>query len=162
MILILEYVTLTATIKKNMSASTKLSTAVKALSYLAESYPEPKSSYQISKHIGANASKIRLLLSMLAKQQIVESGKGTMGGFLMRKNPSVLHMQEIYCAIEDRKAFHLHVTRADENTTDRTARFNNYFLDLFAEVQVDIEDKMRKITLIKIMNQLGIKSNFNK
>lgn len=143
-----------------MSASTKLSTAVKALTYLAESYPDPLSSSQISKQIGANASKIRQLLSMLSREDIVKSAKGTSGGFLLKKNPSLLHIQEIYCAVEDRKAFHLNITKKAGKSSQRISKLNNYFLDLFGEVQVDIENKMKKITLIKIMNQLGIKSNY--
>lgn len=143
-----------------MSASTKLSTAVKALCYLAESFPDPQSSTQISISIGTNASKLRQLLSMLAKNDIVRSTKGTSGGFILEKDPSMIHLQEIYCAIEDRKAFHLDVNKANGKSANRTALFNNYFLDLFADVQVEIEDKMRKISLRSILNQLNIKSKY--
>ncbi len=143
-----------------MSASTKLSTAVKALCYLAESFPDPQSSTQISISIGTNASKLRQLLSMLAKNDIVRSTKGTSGGFILEKDPSMIHLQEIYCAIEDRKAFHLDVNKANGKSENRTALFNNYFLDLFADVQVEIEEKMRKISLCSIMNQLNIKSKY--
>lgn len=143
-----------------MSASTKLSTAVKALCFLAESYPEPKSSAIISNRIGANASKLRKLLSMLTKNNIVESTQGISGGFLLKKDPKVLHLQEIYCAIEDRKAFHLDVNYVIGNEDGETARFNNFFLDLFSEVQVEIEDKMRKITLKQILNKVDMETSF--
>ena len=143
-----------------MSASTKLSTAVKAICYLAESYPEPKSSSQISVRIGTNASKLRQLLSMLAKENIVDSTKGITGGFILKKHPHDIHLQEVYCAVEDRKAFHLDVNKTDGTIADETTLFNNYFLDLFADVQVDIEDKMRKIFVDSIMEKIGIKSNF--
>lgn len=142
-----------------MSASTKLSTAVKALCYLAESHPEPKSSAMISNRIGANASKLRKLLSMLTKNNIVESTQGISGGFLLKKDPAVLHLQEIYCAIEDRKAFHLDVNYTKGVEKGETAKFNNYFLDLFAEVQVEIEDKMRGITLENILKDVGLNSS---
>lgn len=145
-----------------MSASTKLSTAVKALCYLAGSHPEPKSSSQISNRIGVNASKLRQLMSMLAKTNIVSSTKGTTGGFILMKNPENLHLQQIYCAVEDRKAFHLDVNRTNGHSADETAKFNDYFFNLFSEVQVDIETKMSGISLSDVMNSMGVKSTFGK
>lgn len=137
-----------------MAASTKLSNAIKALCYLYESYPDPKNSAEISKRIGVNASKIRMILSMLTKNEIVESTKGTSGGFLLKKNAKDIHLQEVYCAIEDRKAFHLNVTKKNGHSADETSKYNNYFLDLFAEIQVDIENKMKKISLIDVYNNV--------
>ncbi|QKJ99159.1 MAG: hypothetical protein HND40_06090 [Ignavibacteriota bacterium] len=49
-----------------MSASTKLSTSVKALCFLAVN-PLPKNSNEIADAIGINASKIRRLMAMLGK-----------------------------------------------------------------------------------------------
>ncbi len=141
-----------------MSASTKLSTAVKALSYLSESFPAPKSSIEISDKIGVNASKIRKILSMLVKEKIVVSTQGVSGGFLLHKNPKTLHLQEIYCAVETRKAFHLDVTKLIQSPDNKSAKYNNYFLDLFAEVQVEIEEKMRGITLQSIIDKIDNQS----
>ncbi len=138
-----------------MSASTKLSTAVKALCFLANSFPEPKTSAEISRYTGANASKLRKILSMLVKNDIVESTFGASGGFLIKKVPVRLHLQEIYCAIEDMKAFHLHITKSKTGKANDAAKLNNYFLDLFASIQVDIENKMRKISLQSILNHLN-------
>ncbi|MFC2082096.1 RrF2 family transcriptional regulator [Bacteroidota bacterium] len=145
-----------------MSASTKLSTAVKALCYLAGSHPEPKSSTQISNRIGVNASKLRQLLSMLAKNQLVSSTKGTTGGFILQKDPDLIHLQEIYCAVEDRKAFHLDVNRTKGESAKETAKFNDYFFHLFADVQVEIEEKMKKISLGEVMKNMGVKSTYSK
>lgn len=145
-----------------MSASTKLSSSVKALCYLAESYPSPKTSKEISEVIGVNASKLRQLLSLMSKENLVKSTQGISGGFLIDKNPTLIHLQEVYCAVETKKAFHLDVSRINGDSRDRTAQFNNYFLDLFADVQVDIENKMRNISLKSIMEKLGIASNYIK
>ena len=129
-----------------MSASTKLSTSVKALCYLAANHPKPKNSNDISEYLGVNASKLRKLLSMLSKNGIVKSNKGSLGGFLLQKSPNNIHLQEIYCAIEDRKAFHLDVANKEMVKRD-SKNFNEFFLNLFAEVQVEIESKMKKISL---------------
>lgn len=138
-----------------MSASTKLSTSVKALCYLEQTYPKPVSSSEIAAAIGINSSKLRMILSMLAKNGIVESNSGTAGGFKLKKHPSVIHLQEIYCAIEDRKAFHLDVRKELIKKNSLPERLNIYFLDLFAEVQIDIEDKMKKISLKSIINKIS-------
>ena len=143
-----------------MSASTKLSTSVKALCYLAQAYPEAKSSAEIALHINVNASKLRKLLSMLVKNDLVESAKGTAGGFLLKRQPSSIHLQEIYCSIEDRKAFHLDVNRKNIHRDNVAVKFNDFFLDLFADIQIDIEDKMRHITLNTIMKRTGIKYSY--
>lgn len=138
-----------------MSASTKLSTSVKALCYLSESFPEPKSSSEIAKTIGINSSKLRKILSMLVKNNIVDSTYGTSGGFVLKKNSSEIHLQEIYCAIEDRKAFHLDVRRKDIKKNSMPEKLNIFFLGLFAELQSEIESKMEKITLKSIMNKIN-------
>ncbi len=143
-----------------MSASTKLSSSVKALCFLAETHPIPKTSREIAEKTGINASKLRQLLSMLARTRIVISEQGTKGGFLLQKDPKKIHLQEIYCSIEDRKAFHLNVTQGNGSSDDSNLDFNTYFLNLFSAIQVDIEEKMRKISLENIMNQLKIKSKF--
>jgi len=138
-----------------MSASTKLSTSVKALCYLEEVDPKPVSSSEIAGSIGINSSKLRRILSLLVKNGIVESNSGTKGGFKLKKLPAQIHLQEIYCAIEDRKAFHLDVRKDSIKKNSLPEKLNFYFLDLFAEVQVDIEDKMKKITLQSIINKIN-------
>ena len=137
-----------------MSASTKLSTSVKALCYLANNHPEPKTSAEIAKKIGVNASKLRKILSMLVKNDIVESNHGASGGFLLKKGVDELHLQEIYCAIEDRKAFHLNVAKSKGGHLSETSKLNNFFLDLFADIQVEIEEKMRKLTLKSVLEKI--------
>ncbi len=67
-----------------MSASTKLSTSVKALCFLALD-DKPKNSTEIAASIGINASKLRKLLSMLGKSGIVKSDSGMLGGFSLAK-----------------------------------------------------------------------------
>lgn len=137
-----------------MSASTKLSTSVKALCYMEQVYPNPVSSFEISEVIGINSSKLRRILSMLTKSGIVESNAGTTGGFKLKKSPAEIDLQEIYCAIEDRKAFHLDVRKDAIKKNSLPDKLNFYFLDLFSEVQVEIEEKMKKITLQSIVNKL--------
>jgi Rrf2 family protein len=138
-----------------MSASTKLSTAVKAICYLSNSNTLPKSSSEIAEIIGINPSKLRKILSMLVKNGIVESTHGTTGGFILKKNSSTLHLQEIYCAIEDRKAFHLDVRKDFVKKDSQTEKINNYFLSLFTDIQVDIEDKMKLITIKSIIDKIN-------
>ena len=151
------FVTLTVTNKKIMSASTKLSAAVKALTFLAKDYPAPKTSLEISHFTGLNASKLRKILSMLVKNGIVESAYGTSGGFSLKKKPPQIHLQEIYCAIEDRKAFHLDVSKTNGKSSSESSKLNIYFLELFSTLQVDIEERMSKISLQSVIEQINKK-----
>lgn len=138
-----------------MSASNKLSTAVKALHFLAESHPNPKSSAQIASAIGYNPSKLRKILSFLVKSGIVKSTRGKHGGFLLERMTDDINLQEIYCSVEFRKAFYLDVTRSKRNS-NFNRQFNEYFLNLFSEVQIEIENKMSKIFLSDIINKIKI------
>ena len=136
-----------------MSASTKLSTSVKALCFLA-SEDKPKNSAEIAEAVGINASKLRRLLSLLGKSGIVKSDSGMLGGFTLNKNPDKINLQEIYCAIEDRKAFYLNVNQESLNNNNDSKKINIFFLDLFSEIQVEIENKMTGITLKSIMEKI--------
>ncbi|MBM9603617.1 RrF2 family transcriptional regulator [Desulfopila inferna] len=138
-----------------MSASTKLSNSVKALCFLAVNLPEPQSSKTISDNTGVNASKLRKLLADLAKINIVTTTKGASGGYLLARPPAQIHLQEIYCAIEDRKAFHLDVTALPQAKLDDALAVNSYFLDLFSEIQVEIEKKMSNITLESVLEAVS-------
>ena len=136
-----------------MSASNKLSTAVKALYFLAKAYPVPKSSTEIAESIGYNPSKLRKILSFLAKDKIVKSTRGKSGGFVLAKSTNEINMQEIYCAVEFRQAFYLDVNESNKNS-GYTGQFNNYFLNLFSEVQVGIEEKMSGIVLEDVIKEI--------
>lgn len=137
-----------------MSASTKLSTSVKALCVLSQN-GTPKTSTEIAQIIGINASKLRKLLSMLGKAGIVRSETGIKGGFALAKNADEIHLQEIYCAIEDRKAFHLNVNKNNATKKSISEQVNAFFIDLFVELQIDIENKMKKITLKSLIDRLN-------
>jgi Rrf2 family transcriptional regulator, iron-sulfur cluster assembly transcription factor len=140
-----------------MSASTKLSNSVKALCFLAQNSPEPQSSATISSHTGVNASKLRKLLADLARIGVVSTSKGASGGYILARRPEQVHLQEIYCAIEDRKAFHLDVTATDSEHGGQSAAVNRYFLDLFSEIQVEIENKMANLSLASIIDSISLK-----
>ena len=146
-------VTETVTEDRIMSASTKLSTSVKALSCLARAPLSAKTSSEIAISTGVNASKLRRLLSLLAKQGIVRTIKGKTGGFQLNKKCNDIHLQEIYCAIEDRKAFHLDVHNGELSDNQMTGNINKFFSTLFSDIQIDIEAKMKNITLQDIINK---------
>ena len=138
-----------------MSASTKLSTAVKAICSLSTAYPEPLTSGKISSDTGINASKLRKILSMLVKNDIVESTSGMSGGFVLKKNFSELHLQEVYCAVEDRHAFYLDVKKDLGSKYEQQLKLNNFFLNLFTDIQIDIENKMKMITVESILKNIN-------
>ena len=137
-----------------MSASKKLSLAVKALYVLDRYENKPLSSTQIADELGVNCSKLRRILSMLVKSQLIESKQGTSGGFVLKKHAGQINLQEIYCSVEEKKAFYLDVHEHLDRTSS-SARMNDYFLGLFSDVQVVIEDKMREITLKDVIKKVN-------
>ena len=130
-----------------MSSSYKLSTAVKALCYLAQVFPEAKSSSEIADAIGVNASKLRQILSQLMRSEIVGSTKGPTGGFYVAQDFTSLSLYEIYMALEDRKILDLDVADASEATDKTTKQYNEYFDYLFGDIQKQIEERMQTIKL---------------
>lgn len=136
-----------------MSASKKLSLAVKALHLLNSRPNEPLSSLQISEKLNVNPSKLRRILSMLVKTGLIGSTKGVNGGFILKKPAERIHLQEIYCSVEEKKAFYLDFHNNDSGDTS-SDKMNHFFLNLFAEVQVVIEDYMRKISIKDITDKV--------
>lgn len=133
-----------------MSSSQKLSTAVKALCYLAKVFPDAKTSSEIAEAIGVNASKLRQILSSLMKAEIVGSTKGSSGGFFLTQDFTELSMYEIYSALEDRKIMDLDVAGADKATDDEVQGYNNYFYNFYANIQRQIEEQMKSVKLNQI------------
>lgn len=139
-----------------MSASTKLSTAVQALCVLASNRDSAHSSESISRVTGIHPSRIRGILSMLSREGMVSSTRGLSGGFSLAREPGSIHLQEIYCAVEERKAFHLDVTRAGGTDYPLPSRVNGWFLGLFSDLQVQIEHRMRDITLADVLCHIDL------
>ena len=139
-----------------MSASTKLSTAVKALCFLSKVYPEPKSSSEIANFTGVNASKLRKILSLLVKSDIVQSISGSTGGFCLKKIPTGYIFKKFIVLSKIEKLF-IWMFMKNHKTENDITKLNDFFLDLFADIQVDIENKMSKIKLKNIIEQLSIK-----
>jgi Rrf2 family protein len=135
-----------------MSASQKLSTAVKALCYLAKVFPEPKNSTEIAEAIGVNASKLRQILSSLMEADIVGSTKGAHGGFFLIQDFTELSMYEIYSALEDRKVMDFDVADASNAKDEEVEGYNNYFYNFYANIQKQIEAQMKEVKLNQIKN----------
>jgi len=135
-----------------MSASTKLSTAVQILNYLAEIHPQSASSNQIAEAIGYNASRLRQLMPLLVQASLLKSSRGKDGGFAIVDNWTNIHLQAVYCAVEEQKAFHMTTNLMANQPEDN---FNKYFLGLFEEIQVLIEDHMKKTTLSQIRAEIN-------
>ncbi len=90
---------------------------------------------------------------MLVKSGLVQSHQGTAGGFVLNKTIDNIHMQDVYCAVEEKKAFRLDVhEHSDANGS--TSRLNMYLLDLFDDVQGIIEEHMRGVRLTDVLKSV--------
>lgn len=133
-----------------MSASYRLSTAVKALCYLAKVFPTAKSSIEIAEEIGVNASKLRLILSQLNKGEIVGSTKGPNGGFYLAQDFTSLSLYEIYDALEEKKLIDFDVADGSNAKGEDAQKYNKYFHNFFWDIQKQIEERMQKVKLTNI------------
>ncbi|MFC2134112.1 RrF2 family transcriptional regulator [Bacteroidota bacterium] len=133
-----------------MSSSYRLSTAVKALCYLAKVFPEAKSSNEIADEIGVNASKLRLILSQLNRNKIVGSTKGPTGGFYLAQDFTELSLYEIYSALEEKKLIDFDVADSSDAKDNETEKYNNYFHNFFWDIQKQIEERMQNVKLDSI------------
>ncbi len=136
-----------------MAASKKLSLAVKALYVLEKHFDEPLSSNQIASELSVNSSKLRRILSMLVKSNLVESTQGTGGGFILTRGAESISLQEVYCSVEENTAFYLDV-HDHEDLNSSSSKMNSFFYDLFADVQIAIEDKMSGISLKDVVKKI--------
>jgi Rrf2 family protein len=137
-----------------MSASTKLFTAIHTLCLLSEAGERPLSSDELSQRMGTHPSRLRNILSMLARGGIVRSMRGSAGGFLLAKPAEAIHLQEVYCSVETEKAFHLDVGKGSAASPSEAGLLHAWFLDLFADIQIRIEDEMRGITLAQLLQRI--------
>jgi Rrf2 family protein len=135
-----------------MSASIKLITAVQVLNYLAEIHPQSASSNQIAGVVGYNASRLRQLMPLLVQAGLLNSSRGKEGGFSIIENWPEIHLQAVYCAVEEQKAFQM-TTKLMANHPENN--FNKYFLSLFSDVQILIENHMKNITLGQIRAEIN-------
>jgi len=135
-----------------MSSSQKLSTAVKALCFLAKVFPEAKTSGEIADAIGVNASKLRQILSPLLRAEIVGSTKGANGGFYLTQDFTALSLYQIYSALEDRKVMDFDVADAGSALDGEVQNYNNYFYNFYANIQKQIEAQMKEVKLNNIKN----------
>ena len=136
-----------------MSASKKLSLAVKALHILNTNPDEPLSSLQMAEKLNVNPSKLRRILSMLVKTGLIDSSQGANGGFILKRSADKIDLQEVYCSVEEKKAFYLDFHN-NENYDGSSVKMNHFFLDLFADVQVVIENYMRKISIKDVTERI--------
>lgn len=136
-----------------MSASQKLSTAVKALCFLAKVFPEAKTSSEIAQAIGVNASKLRQILSSLLNAEIVGSTKGAHGGFYLTQDFTALSLYQIYSSLEDRKVMDFDVADASNALDAEVQDYNNYFYDFYANIQKQIEEQMKNVKLKEIIKE---------
>ncbi len=130
-----------------MSSSHKLSTAIKALIYLAKVFPAAKSSMEMADEIGVNASKLRLILSQLQRAEIVGSTKGPAGGFYLVQDFTSLSMYEIYEALQEKKIIDLDVADSSSAKDDTVKEYNHFFSKLYDDIQKQIEERMRNVKL---------------
>ena len=124
---------------------TKFSVAVHALILISES-PTPMNSDQIAGSVGANASYIRKILSLLKKAKIVDGHRG-ISGYSLTVAPEQLTLLQVYQAVMEESKIHLldiHQNPSDQCIVGRYIRpvLNDMFADVEQAFSRSLADKM--------------------
>lgn len=78
-----------------MQFSTKAEYGLKAMINLANAYPNQKNSKEISEEESISNKYLERLLSVLKKEQLVQSSKGKSGGYTLVRKPNLIKVGEI-------------------------------------------------------------------
>lgn len=80
---------------KDMQFSTKAEYGLKAIVNLAKAFPRQKSAKEIAQEEDISQKYLERLLGNLRNGEIVESTKGKLGGYVLKRNPKRITVGEI-------------------------------------------------------------------
>ncbi len=83
-----------------MKFSTKAEYGLKAMTNLAQSFPEQKNLKTISQEEKISAKYLERLIGSLRKNNLVESSKGKSGGYVLSRDPGKIKVGEIIEVLE--------------------------------------------------------------
>lgn len=84
-----------------MKLSTKSRYGLKAVYILAKNYGEVVPLSTLSKEIGVSSGYIEQLMRLLKKDNIVNSERGLLGGYVLSKEPKEILIGEVMRSLED-------------------------------------------------------------
>lgn len=74
--------------------------ALQALVILSKERIQICPSAELAEHLHSEATLLRRILAVLAKEGILDTREGRDGGYRLRKDPSSVTLAEVYCALQ--------------------------------------------------------------
>ena len=137
-----------------MSKDRSLSTAIHILTILAYRDPELMSSETMALGLKTNPGLVRRVLSKLSDKGLVVSIKGKGGGNRLAKPASKISLEEIYLAIKDGPLFGS-FDKEPFQACKVSCNIGDVLTSVYEEVEGGLLDKMKKVKLSRIMNDIG-------
>ena len=133
-----------------MKYSTRLSDAVHILVFIHQSSSSTVSSSEIAVSIQTNPSYVRQIMAQLKAAGLISSSRGQATPEL-GKVPEKTSLLEIYKAVEKEKPL-LHLDTHNNPECGVGVNIQLALADYYRQIQNDVENSMRNITLQDIIN----------
>lgn len=133
-----------------MKYSTRLSDAVHILVFIHQSSSSTVSSSEIAVSIQTNPSYVRQIMAQLKAADLISSSRGQATPEL-GKVPEKTSLLEIYKAVEKEKPL-LHLDTHTNPECGVGVNIQLALADYYRQIQNDVENSMRNITLQDIIN----------
>jgi DNA-binding IscR family transcriptional regulator len=139
-----------------MAGNSRLATAIHVAGMLSFAGKVPLTSESIAQSIDTNAVVIRRMIGLLTKAEIVKVKMGVGGGACLAKNPSEITLAEIYLALDENSVFDVpQLNEAHHCVLGKIVR--PVLLEVLSEVEIDLLENLRKITLADVIERVKIR-----
>lgn len=138
-------------------ANSRLSVAIHILSLIASKPYEQITSDSIAESVNTNPVVIRRMCGLLKKRGILTSRAGISGAILL-KSPADISLLDIYFAVQSKSewfALHDH----PNNDCPIGCKIHTTLDKTFSTIQESMEKELAQITLLDVMEKMGIYSN---
>jgi Rrf2 family transcriptional repressor of oqxAB len=126
--------------------------ALQALVVLAQNHGDTCPSCYIAESLHSEATLLRRILANLVRANILETREGREGGYLLKKDPALLTVADVYIALEVGEA----QSRGLLDTTCDSIhgiRMNVVFTELLREVDRSILETLKHYTIADLVHK---------
>ena len=133
--------------------STRFALAVHVAALLAHAGPEPVTSETMAASVKTNPVVVRRVLGMLRERGIVESHRGTGGGWRLARAPETVGLDEIYRCTERGPALAV-PRRAADPSCPVGRHIQQVLSSTFAEAEAALEARLARETVASLVHRV--------
>ncbi|SFI31436.1 Rrf2 family protein [Pseudomonas guineae] len=128
-----------------MSQSTRLITASYILSFVAANAPQKLRTETIAKWVKTHPTRVRNLVALMVKANILKSYRGARGGLTLARPPHEITLSEVYDAVQESSLIAEKIDNPFSGMEDH-CKVHSVFLNLFALMENNIRQDLQGIT----------------